>query len=324
MAVSLPDKELETLTHAFSGCGGLGVEERSLVDILGKWKHPEHRSLFRKTSSKVFRPDGHPQHYHFERWDDSLIRTLKFEFARFKEVVVLWAMHPWERDARWAHYVLHKAYPFTILVELACTRSSEELLGARRAYQALFHHSLEEDVAVHVKEDYTNLLLGLVSAYRYEGPRVNEERAKSEAKVLGEAIRNSNGKKPVENQEVIRIITTRSKLQLRATFKHYQDIYGKSIDQDLADDLCLQETVLCLNSPPTYFSKVINAALKDGADKSIKEALTRVIVTRADVDMKEIKEEYQRLYGVELAEMISKGTYGNYRDALLSLVARQE
>lgn len=75
-----------------------------------------------------------------------------------QELVVLWTMHPWERDARFAHYVLHKAYPFTILVELGCTRSSEELLGARRAYQALYHHSLEEDVSIHVKQDYTNVI----------------------------------------------------------------------------------------------------------------------------------------------------------------------
>ncbi|KAH7677082.1 Annexin protein [Dioscorea alata] len=324
MAVSLPDEELEVLSHAFSGCGGLGVDENSLVDILKKWKQPEQRSLFRKSSSKFFRPDGHPHHYIFERWDDALIRTLKFEFARFKELVVLWTMHPWERDARFAHYVLHKAYPFTILVELGCTRSSEELLGARRAYQALYHHSLEEDVSIHVKQDYTNLLLGIVSAYRYEGPRLSEERAKLEAKVLGEAFRNPHAVKPVENEEVIRILTTRSKLQLRATFEHYKDIYGKSIDEDVGDDLCLQETVLCLKSPPTYFSKVINEALKDDVSKSTKEALTRVIVTRADVDMKDIKDEYQRLYGVELENMISKGTHGNYRDALLSLVARQE
>ena len=78
---------------------------------------------------------------------------------------------------------------------------------------------------------YGQLLLGIVSAYKYEGPRVSEERAKLEAKVLGEAIRNSHAVKPVENQEVIGILTTRSKLQLRATFEHYKDIYGTSIDE---------------------------------------------------------------------------------------------
>jgi len=73
-------------------------------------------------------------------------------------------MHPWERDARWAHHVLHKAHPFTVLVEIACTRSSEELLGARKAYHALFHHSLEEDVAYRVKE--SNAKVSIASSFR--------------------------------------------------------------------------------------------------------------------------------------------------------------
>jgi len=66
--------------------------------------------------------------------------------------MVLWAMHPWERDARLAHHVLHQGLPAAVAVEVACTRSADELLGARRAYQALYHHSLEEDVAYRARD----------------------------------------------------------------------------------------------------------------------------------------------------------------------------
>jgi hypothetical protein len=69
-----------------------------------------------------------------------------------QNLMVMWAMHPWERDARLAHHVLHQAHPAAIVVEIACTRTAEELLGARKAYQALFHHSLEEDVAYRARD----------------------------------------------------------------------------------------------------------------------------------------------------------------------------
>ena len=46
--------------------------------------------------------------------------------------MVLWAMHPWERDARLAHHVLHQHHPAAIVVEVTCTRSAVELLGAFR------------------------------------------------------------------------------------------------------------------------------------------------------------------------------------------------
>ena len=67
-------------------------------------------------------------------------------------------MHPHERDARWAHQVTHKNHPASILVEVACTRSAEDLLGARRAYQTLHHHSLEEDVAYQIKDSKSKVL----------------------------------------------------------------------------------------------------------------------------------------------------------------------
>lgn len=68
-----------------------------------------------------------------------------------QNAIVLWAMHPWERDARLIKEALTKgSHSYNVITEVACTRSSEELLGARRAYHSLFDHSVEEDVASHV------------------------------------------------------------------------------------------------------------------------------------------------------------------------------
>lgn len=65
-----------------------------------------------------------------------------------QNAVVVWTMHPWERDAKLAKKALKKSQQsYGLLIEIACTRSAEELLGARKAYHSLFDHSLEEDVA---------------------------------------------------------------------------------------------------------------------------------------------------------------------------------
>lgn len=66
----------------------------------------------------------------------------------------------------------------------------------------------------------------------------------------------------------------------------------------------------------------MDAALKIDVDKNIKKSLTRVIVTRADIDMKEIKTEYNNLYGVSLPQKIEETAKGNYKDFLLTLIAR--
>ncbi|CAK9176856.1 unnamed protein product [Ilex paraguariensis] len=339
MAVS---DEIGALTRAFSG---LGIDEKSLISILGKW-HPEQRNSFRKGTRNFFIEDERQ----FERWDDRHIIQLEREFLRFKNAMVLWTMHPWERDARLAKEALYKGPQYGVLIEIACTRSSEELLGARRAYHSLFERSIEEEVASRVGGIERKLLVALLSSYRYEGPRVNEEIAKTEAKTLCNAIKNAGKKPAIEEEEVLRILTTRSKLHIKAVYKHYKEISGKYLDQDLDAELGLKETVQCLCLPQTYFSKVrskyiilppkfptlfsnkyfhknissqvLDDALKTSVDEITKETVTRVIVTRADADMKQIKEEYHQKYGATLSKKIEDVANGNYREFLLTLVAR--
>ncbi|OWM78439.1 annexin D4 [Punica granatum] len=309
-----PD-ELEALTKAFSGHG---VDEKSLITILGN-SHLEKRQAFRKSTPHFFKEDERL----FERWDDHRVKLLKHEFMRFKNAIVLWAMHPWERDARLIKEALKKgSHTYNVIIEVACTRSSEELLGARRAYHSLFDHSIEEDVASHVHGPERKLLVALVSAYRYEGSKLKEDTAKSEAKALFNAVKNADHRKPVEDEEVIRILTTRSKPHLRAVYKHYNEISGNNFDEDVQIDLKMQETVQCLCTPERYFSQVLDSALKIDAHKSTKKALTRVVVTRADVDIKEIREEFNRIYGVSLTEKIEQAANGNYRDLLLTLISK--
>ncbi|XP_021610995.2 annexin D4 [Manihot esculenta] len=307
-------QELKSLTKAFSG---LGVDEKSLISILGK-SHPEHRTTFRKTSPHLFIDDERS----FERWDDHCITLLRHEFLRFENAVVLWAMHPWERDARSVYEALRLG-SYDVIVEIACTRSSEELLGARKAYHSLYDHSIEEDVATHITSSERKLLVALVSAYRYEGPKVREDIAKHEAKLIANAIKNGDEKNPIEDDEVVRILTTRSKLHLEAIYRRYEEVSGNSIHEDLeAADLILKKTVECLCTPQAYFSKVIDEAMRNDAEQHTKKALTRIIVSRADVDMKEIKEEYSSLYGVPLSQKIEDNASGNYKDFLLALITR--
>lgn len=69
------------------------------------------------------------------------------------------------------------------------------------------------------------LLVALVSAFRYDGEEINTRVANSEAKILHEAVKD----KEFNHEEVIRILSTRSKMQLMATFNRYRDDHGTSI-----------------------------------------------------------------------------------------------
>lgn len=69
------------------------------------------------------------------------------------------------------------------------------------------------------------LLVLLVSVHRYESEVTDRKLAEAEAKTLHDCIK----EKDYTHDEIIRILTTRSKAQLTATFYRFRDVYGTPI-----------------------------------------------------------------------------------------------
>jgi len=69
------------------------------------------------------------------------------------------------------------------------------------------------------------LLVAVVSTHRYEGEEFDESLAHLEASILHQAIE----KDAFNDDEIIRILSTRSKKQLIATFSTFRNTYGTTI-----------------------------------------------------------------------------------------------
>ncbi|KAK6940148.1 Annexin repeat [Dillenia turbinata] len=297
--------------EAFDSSLGWGTNEALIISILAH-RDAAQRNLIRQTYAKTYGED--------------LLKVLDKELSNdFERAVLLWTLDPAERDAYLANETTKRwSSSNLVLMEIACTRSPHELLLARQAYHARFKKSLEEDVAHHTTGDFRKLLVPLVSSYRYEGDEVNMTLAKTEAKILHAKI----SAKAYSDEEVIRILSTRSKAQINATLNHYDNEFGHDINKDLKDDpkdeflALLRATVKCLTRPQIYFEKVLRLAInKRGTDEG---ALTRVVTTRAEVDLKVIKDEYHRRNSVPLDRAIGKDTHGDYEKMLLELVGRSD
>lgn len=64
-----------------------------------------------------------------------------------------------------------------------------------------------------------------------------------------------------------------------------------------------------------------NAIRKFGTDE---DAITRVIVTRAEKDLLHIKELYYKRNSVPLDQAVAKETSGDYKAFLLALLGKQD
>uniref|UniRef100_A0A7N0ZS81 Annexin n=1 Tax=Kalanchoe fedtschenkoi TaxID=63787 RepID=A0A7N0ZS81_KALFE len=303
-AVPSPAEDAEQLHKAFAGWG---TNEHLIISILA------HRTAAQRKAIR--------QAYQ-ETYGEDLLKDLNAELSSdFQRIVFLWTLEPAERDAHLANEATKLLTSNNwIIMEIACTRSSHDLFAVRQAYHARYKKSLEEDVAYKTSGDIRKLLVPLVTAFRYEGEEVSMMLAKSEAKKLREKITD----KAHADDDLIRILTTRSKAQLSATLNHYNNEFGNPINKDLKSDpndeylKLLRGAIKCLTAPEKYFEKTLRLAIKGlGTDEW---ALTRVVATRAEVDMERIKEYYYKRNSVRLDRAIAGDTSGDYEKMLLALI----
>jgi len=71
------------------------------------------------------------------------------------------------------------------------------------------------------------LLVAVISTYKYDGDEFDENVAHSEATILHQLIE----KKAFNDDEIVRILSTRSKKQLCVTFNIFKDLYGTTINK---------------------------------------------------------------------------------------------
>ncbi|XP_038691759.1 annexin-like protein RJ4 isoform X2 [Tripterygium wilfordii] len=259
-------------------------------------------------------------------FNEDLVKRLESELSGdLEKAVYRWMLDPADRDALIANIAIKKGSPdYHVIIEIACVLSPEELLAVRKAYQIRYKRSLEEEVASNTSGDIRKLLVGLVTAYRYNGDDVDAKLADKEADILHDAIKNKN----YTNEEVIRILSTRSRYQLLATFNRYRDEHGHSVSKALSslreNDFinAMHTTIQCINDHKKYYQKVLRSSMEGfGTDE---DALTRVIVTRAEKDLKDIKELYFRKNSVSLDHDVAKDTSGDYEAFLLTLLGKED
>ncbi|KAI3462066.1 hypothetical protein Pfo_018729 [Paulownia fortunei] len=305
--VPSPEEDSEQLRKAFAG---LGTDEATIIQILAH-RNGAQRKLIREAYAAAYGED--------------LLQGLEQELSGdFLRAILLWTLDPAERDAQLANEATKMLTASNLIImEIACTRSSYDLFKVRQVNHARYKKSLEEDVACHTTGDFRKLLVPLVSAFRYEGDEVNMILAKSEAKILHEKISD----KAYVDEELIRILTTRGKAQLNATLNQYNDHFGNAISKDLKADpkdeylTFLRATIKCLTCPEKYYEKTLRLAINRlGTDEN---ALTRVVVTQAEVNMQRIKEEYHKRNSVSLERAIAGDTSGDYEKFRLALVGHE-
>ncbi|XP_016409650.1 annexin A2-B-like [Sinocyclocheilus rhinocerous] len=207
------------------------------------------------------------------------------------------------------------------LIEMVCSRNKEELMEIKKVYREMFKKELEKDVSGDTSGDFAKLLLALVQAKRDEpSSMVDHEKIDNDARSLYEAGVNRKG---TDVTTWISIFSERSVPHLQKVFERYKryspyDI-KESIRKEVKGDLekSFLTLVECMENKHLYFASRLNDAMKS---KSVKDkAVTRIIVSRCEVDLMKVRTEFKRNFGKSLYQTILEHTKGDYQRALLNL-----
>ncbi|XP_034752784.1 annexin A1-like isoform X2 [Etheostoma cragini] len=207
-----------------------------------------------------------------------------------------------------------------ILVEILASRTNQEIREIKRVYKEVYKTELEDVIKAETRGDFTTALLAMLKANKDESTEINNDLVKRDSEVLfeaGEKIKGTNV------SAFIDILTTRSAPQLCKTFQQYATISDltlpKALQLELKGDIedCLIDIVKCSWNTSAFFAEKLHHAMKNAGTN--EDTLIRVLVSRSEVDLKKIVQEYKAMYGVSLQEAIRRETKEHFESGLLAL-----
>uniref|UniRef100_A0A8D3E5A4 Annexin n=1 Tax=Scophthalmus maximus TaxID=52904 RepID=A0A8D3E5A4_SCOMX len=247
--------------------------------------------------------------------------------------------------------VLHKAMKGLgtdedAIVQLLTARSNAQRQEIKATYKTLFGKDLVSDLKGELGGKFETLIVGLMTApiaYDVTSLRNAIKGAGTDEKVLVEilASRTAHQVKAIsalfkagehkfgtDEQSFVTILGNRSAEHLRKVFDAYMKLSGYEMEESIQRETSgglrdlLLAVVKCARSVPTYFAETLYYAMKGaGTDDN---TLIRVMVSRCEVDMLDIRSEFRRLFACSLYSMIKGDTGGDLRKALLVLCGGED
>ncbi|CAJ0572176.1 unnamed protein product, partial [Mesorhabditis spiculigera] len=168
--------------------------------------------------------------------------------------------------------------------------------------------------------DFKKLLIAIVNGSKDQSSVVDRELAHQDAIRLVA----DDGKLKTPANAFLQCCETQNLYQLRELFERLTDLLKKpveqAVDKEFSGDnkIGLLAVVRATQNKQRYFAMQIQNAVKGFGVKD--NDLIRVLVSRSEVDLKHIREEYFKLYGKKLEDVIQAETKGAYREGLLRIL----
>lgn len=313
------EKDAEILRKAMKG---FGTDEKAIIDVISARSNAQRQQILAMFKTM---------------YGKDLIADLKSELSGDLEELIMALFKPTTYFDAWS---LHKAMSGVgtkeaVLIEILCTRTNGEIKEIVDCYKKHFGRSLEQDITSETSGHFKRLLVSCCQGNRneltpdqqqrlaYQGLEgvVDRALAQQDAQKLYQA-----GEKMIGTDEsaFLTVMAVRNHYQLRATFQEYQKIAGKDILKSVKSEFSgdvedgFKALVMTAMNRPKYFADLLYKSMAGLGTKD--STLIRIIVTRSEIDLQDIKEEYVVHHQKSLRSAVAGDTRGDYEKLLLALI----
>lgn len=259
-------------------------------------------------------------------YNSDIIKDLQKHLSgNFEEVVEGLFYHPIDYDC----FQLRKSVKGLgtdedALIEILATKTPNEILQIKQRYKEMYPgRSLEKDIKGDTSGDFRKLLLALLEGKRSTNLILPDE---EECIDCVKKLYNSIKRKKKEDIEVlIKIFTEKSKIELLNIAQAFSSLTQKNLldklEKEFSGDLKngLLGILYAILNPSEYFAKKVYKSVKGlGTDNN---SLIRIIITRYEIDMPQIKQFFKQKYNKDMLEAIRDDTSGSYQKILIELAS---
>ena len=256
-----------------------------------------------------------------EAFNKDLIDVVKSELrSDFEDTVVTFFKDVTEYDCEELKKAMKGAgTDEETMIEILTSRTPDELKKINEKYKELYGKTLEEDVIGDTSGDFLELLKALLTCTRSKNNKPKKFNCQQAAKEIYET---GETKKP-DTSLIIRYFSSFSPIELQRVCQEYYKLAGKTmlefIEKKFSGDFknALKAVVYAVISPSEYFATKIMKSIKGaGTDEHL---LIRVVITRYEKDMADIKTFFNKLYNKDMIEEVADDISGDFLTIIKAL-----
>ncbi|XP_060843407.1 annexin B9-like isoform X3 [Rhopalosiphum padi] len=305
-----PRRDAEILRKAMKG---FGTDEKSIIQVLAHRVNSQRQEIAIQFKT-MFGKD--------------LISDLKSELSgKFEDLIVGLMTPTYDFLAKEIHNAIDGiGTNEETIIEIICTASNAEINNIKMAYHKLFGNDLEKELMGETSGSFRRLLVSLCQGQRNENTFVDVASAQADAQNLLQAGELQFG---TDESTFNMILCSRSFCQLQQVFLEYHRLTGREFEDVIKSEFSgdiengLKAIVKSVRDKSAYYAKRLHESMAGFGTND--RALIRIVATRCEIDMVDIKNAYMSMYGKSLETDIASDTFmddtsGDYKKCLTALI----